>query len=274
MTGAPFLTRRESYATVGSTNDVVHDWLAAGVPEVCVATADEQTAGRGREDRRWVAPPGGAALLVSLGFRPTYVDPSQAWRLAAVVSLAMADASEDVAGLARRTIRLKWPNDLVVDAAGGPRKLGGVLGETIGLGTDDPRAVVGIGVNVDWAAADFPTELSDDMTSLRELRARAIDREILLDAFIDRLAGFVAALRDGVFDSEGWADRQVTTDRVLLVEHPDGTIRQVTGRGVDPRTGALVVADRDGRRRELLTAEIRHVRLAADAVTPGVGAGV
>ena len=64
-----FLARRERFARVGSTNDVVRDWLAAGTPEVCLAVADEQTAGRGREGRTWVAPPG-AALLLSLGFRP------------------------------------------------------------------------------------------------------------------------------------------------------------------------------------------------------------
>ena len=64
----------------------------------------------------------------------------------------MADAAEEVAGLAPGTIRLKWPNDLVVEGDGGVRKLAGVLGETDGLGTDDPRAVVGIGINADWRA--------------------------------------------------------------------------------------------------------------------------
>ena len=55
-------------------------------------------------------------LLLSLGFRPTWLAPGHAWRLAAVVSLAMADAAEDVAGLRDRAVRLKWPNDLVIEA--------------------------------------------------------------------------------------------------------------------------------------------------------------
>ena len=66
-------------------------------PEVCLAVADEQTEGRGRHGRTWTAPPG-AALLGSLGFRPTWLAPDRAWRLAAVVALAMCDAAEDVAG--------------------------------------------------------------------------------------------------------------------------------------------------------------------------------
>ena len=71
-----FIARQERFAVVGSTNDVVRGWLAEGTPEVCLAVADEQTAGRGREGRTWVAPAGGA-LLLSLGFRPTWLAPDQ-----------------------------------------------------------------------------------------------------------------------------------------------------------------------------------------------------
>jgi hypothetical protein len=92
----PFLSRQERFAVVGSTNDVVRGWLAEGTPEVCLAVADEQTAGRGRNGRSWQAPPG-AALLLSLGFRPDWLEPEQVWRLATTVSLAMADAAEEVA---------------------------------------------------------------------------------------------------------------------------------------------------------------------------------
>ena len=142
MTG--FLARQEHFAVVGSTNDVVRGWLAAGTPEVCLAVADEQTAGRGREGRTWEAPAGGA-LLLSLGFRPTWLGPDRVWQLAATVSLAMAASAEAVAGLPEAAIRLKWPNDLVLEGSDGVRKLAGVLGETDGLGGPDPRAVIGIG---------------------------------------------------------------------------------------------------------------------------------
>ena len=82
-----FFSRVERFASIGSTNDEVRTWLRDGTPEVCLAVADAQTAGRGRLDRRWTAPPG-AALLWSLGFRPTWLAPDRAWRLAATVSLA------------------------------------------------------------------------------------------------------------------------------------------------------------------------------------------
>src|SRR4029453_1841455 len=97
---------------------------------------------------------------------------SRVWQLAACVSLARAEAAETVAGLDARTVRLKWPNDLVAATADGSvRKLAGVLGETDGLGTAHAFAVVGIGVNADWPAAEFPGDLAESMTSLHELAA-------------------------------------------------------------------------------------------------------
>ncbi|MGK2852292.1 MAG: biotin--[acetyl-CoA-carboxylase] ligase [Candidatus Limnocylindrales bacterium] len=276
------LSRQERFAVVGSTNDVVHGWLADGTPEVCLAIADEQTAGRGREGRTWTAP-AGAALLLSLGFRPTWLPPDRVWRLAATVSLAMADAAEEVAGLADGAIRLKWPNDLVAETAGAAipmapqtptevRKLAGILGETDGLGTPDPRVVIGLGLNTDWAAADFPPELADSMTSLREAsNGRPIDPVALLDAFLGRLEARIEALRGGRFDVGDWVARQLTTGRDVDLTDAAGTVHTVRALGVDAVTGALVIADpgaTDGER-QVVVGEIRRVRLAA-AAAPAV----
>jgi BirA family biotin operon repressor/biotin-[acetyl-CoA-carboxylase] ligase len=282
----PRLGRQERFASVGSTNDVVRDWLAAGEPEICLALADEQTAGRGRNGRTWTAPPG-SGLLLSLGFRPTWLAADRAWRLAATVSLAMADAAEEVAGLADRAVRLKWPNDLVIatDAAGRAldpngiadaassgagatvRKLGGVLGETEGLGTADPRVVVGIGLNAEWPAATFPPELAATMTSLRAAAGeRPVDLVLLLDAFTSRLETRIEALFGGRFDVADWVERQITTGRTVEVVRPDGAVETATVRGVDPVSGALRIdaptGDDPDTERRLVVGEIRHVRLA------------
>ncbi|MBI3746789.1 MAG: biotin--[acetyl-CoA-carboxylase] ligase [Chloroflexi bacterium] len=284
--------RVERFDEVGSTNDVVRGWLAEGTPEVCAAVADGQTAGRGRNGRAWTAPPG-AALLLSLGFRPTWLDLDDTWRLAAIAALAMADAAEDVAGMAEGSIRLKWPNDLVV-VRGGPdallvgdltaeearlrrsgppdvRKLAGVLGETDGLGTPDPRVVVGLGINADWAAADFPPELATSMSSLREASGgRPIDRERLLDGFLGRLETRLAALRAGRFDVAGWTDRKVTTGHLVTVTGLDGSAVTARALGVDGATGALVteVLDADGRstERHVLAGEVGRLRLPSAGV--------
>jgi len=264
VTMTPAIHRQERFASVGSTNDVVRGWLAAGEPEICMAVADEQTAGRGRNGRTWTAPPG-AGLLLSLGFRPTWLAPDQAWRLAATVSIAMAEAAEAVAGLPAGTIRLKWPNDLVAIDDGVVNKLAGVLGETDGLGTDGPLAVVGIGLNTNWAEADFPPELRSSMTSLRAMRGdRDVDDASILAAFVERLERGTLDLHDGRFAVGSWVDRQVTTGRTIeLVDHA-GSTREHVAVGVDAETGALRIADSaaEANERPIFVGDIRHVRLA------------
>lgn len=108
--------------SVTSTQDVARD-----LPIGSIVIADHQTAGRGRLDRRWEAPPG-TALLVSFVLEPR-----------PLLSLALGVAAAQACG---RGVRLKWPNDLLL----GERKLGGILVEvTAG------KAVCGIGVNLSWA---------------------------------------------------------------------------------------------------------------------------
>ncbi len=284
-------SRVERLAAVGSTNDLVRSWLGAGVPEVCLAVADEQTAGRGRLGRTWTAP-AGAALLMSMGFRPAWLPPDRAWRIAATVALAMCDAAEDEAGLPVGALRLKWPNDLVIETAGprallvgdltheaaaarlaaplALRKVAGVLGETEALGTDDPRVVVGIGLNADWAAGDFPSDLAPTMTSLREASGgRPIDRDHLLAGFMERLDARVESLRAGYFDIATWADRQATTGRLVALEAADGSVAEpVAALGVDAATGALVVEDAaaPGGERGVHAGDVVRVRLAPGRV--------
>jgi BirA family biotin operon repressor/biotin-[acetyl-CoA-carboxylase] ligase len=288
---SPAFSRVERFERIGSTNDVVRDWLARGVPEICAAVAGEQSAGRGRRGRTWTAPPG-AAVLCSLGFRPTWLAPQRTWRIAATVALAMADAAEDEAGLPVGAVRLKWPNDLVIET-GGPkallvgelsaegaaarlaaplalRKLAGVLGESEGLGTDDPRVVVGIGINGDWAAADFPPELADTMTSLREASAgRPIDAGDLFEAFAERVEVRIEALRAGVFDVAGWTERQATTGRLVTLGEDDAAAgRPGRALGVDAASGGLVVEDAAGPNGERVVhaGEVTRVRLATGRV--------
>ena len=108
--------------SVSSTQDLARD-----LPLGSVVIADHQTAGRGRMERRWQAPPG-AALLVSFVLEPRLL-----LSLALGVAAARACAPE---------VRLKWPNDLLLDG----RKLGGILVEVT-----SGKAICGIGINLTWA---------------------------------------------------------------------------------------------------------------------------
>ena len=152
------------------------------------------------------------------------------------------------------------------------RKLAGILGESDGLGTDDPRVVVGIGINADWAEDDFPPDIAPTMTSLREASGgRPIDRDVLLESFLDHLDARLGALRAGYFDLADWAGRQATTGRLVTLESGDGSAtRPLLAVGVDGATGALVLDDdqADGGERRVHAGEVVRVRLVArDGVT-------
>jgi len=261
---ATWLSRFERFDVVGSTNDVVAGWLRDGTPDVCVAIADVQTSGRGRDGRTWQAPPG-AALLCSVGFRPSWLEVGHLWRLSAIVSLAMAEACEVAGGLRAGAIHLKWPNDLVVidHATGEVRKLAGVLGETEGIGTPGATAVIGVGANVTWARDRFPAELASTMTSVVELApGRLVDREVAIHVFLQRLEGYVGALQKGEFPAETWSRRQLTNGMIVMLDQPDGTMERVRAEDVDTETGALLVRGTDEeQRRPVTVGEIRHLRV-------------
>jgi BirA family biotin operon repressor/biotin-[acetyl-CoA-carboxylase] ligase len=202
---------------------------------------------------------------MSVGFRPSWLQPARAWRLSAIVSLAMAEAAEAAAQLAAGTVRLKWPNDLVILNAskGGAQKVAGVLGETEGLGTERPQAVIGIGINVDWARASFPAEFADGMTSLSEAAGGLpVARDALAQAFLTRLEPLVDELRTGRFPADQWRDRQLTNGLPVRLEWPDSTAETVTAVDVDADSGALLIRPigDTGPARAVLVGEIRHLR--------------
>jgi BirA family biotin operon repressor/biotin-[acetyl-CoA-carboxylase] ligase len=147
--------------------------LAPDAPEGAVVVADEQTAGRGRLGRRWLAP-AGTSLLCSIQLRPQ-VDPQRLPELTGVAAQATADAIEAVTGLAVET---KEPNDLLI----GGRKVAGVLAEA-----REERVVLGIGINVNIPEANLPEDVDLPATSLLVETGRETDRAELLIELLDRL---------------------------------------------------------------------------------------
>jgi len=145
LAGTRFL-EIEWFEVVDSTNRYLLERAAAGAPDGVVAVADEQTAGRGRLGRAWIAPPR-SALLVSVLLRPK-LSPERVHLVTIAAALAAIDA------LPGTDAQVKWPNDVVI----GDRKLAGLLAET------DPSGavVVGMGLNLrgDW----FPAELRETST--------------------------------------------------------------------------------------------------------------
>lgn len=235
-----FVSRLERFDRVDSTQAVVRGWLDEGTDEVCLALADVQSDGRGRLDRSW-QDRRGSSLLVSAGFRPAGLSAAHAWRLPAIASLAMLGAATSLLGPTADRLALKWPNDIIAVHHGRLRKVAGVLTQSGLQGDRVSTSVVGIGVNVDWPKGDYPDDLAESMWSLSEASGRRrIDRDALLEAWLERVGPLYEDLQSGHFDSLRWADAQITTGSAVTVETGSGTVSG-TAVGVDREGGALLV---------------------------------
>jgi BirA family biotin operon repressor/biotin-[acetyl-CoA-carboxylase] ligase len=218
-------------AVTGSTNADLLAAAADGEPDRSVVVADHQTAGRGRLDRRWDAPPG-VNLLVSILFRTV---PPAASTLTQRVGLAAVEACRVLAGI---EVTLKWPNDLLV----GDRKLAGILAQRAA----DGSIVVGLGLNVGWAP--------DGAVSLYSASSSAGDPTPL-----DVLAAILTAF-DSLPDDIGDRYRAAlaTLGRRVEVQVPAG---RIDGRAVDVGDdGRLVVVDTCGLTHRLDVGDVVHVR--------------
>jgi BirA family transcriptional regulator, biotin operon repressor / biotin---[acetyl-CoA-carboxylase] ligase len=222
MIGTPHVHHR----VTDSTNERAKQLASAGAPHGTLVTADEQTAGRGRQGRQWVAPPG-RALLMSLVLAVDERTPL----LPLATAVAICHAFPQADGI-------KWPNDVWV----GGRKLAGILVEGR---PQDGWAVLGIGVNVAVDPDELPPDVRERAATLgRPPEALEETLDALLARLVQRLAEPAATCLDSL------------RNRDALRDHP---VRWAGGHGVGAGiddTGALLVRLPDGRMHTLDAGEV------------------
>ncbi len=155
--------------SVDSTNRVAADAARAGEPEGLVVLAERQTAGRGRQGRRWLNAEE-CGLTLSLLRRPK-VPPTRAWAWTLIAGLAALDLAPPGAAW------LKWPNDLMI----GERKAGGILCELVTRGMNLDAVVVGIGLNLRTPPGGWPEEITDRAADLSALDPALADPQVALE---------------------------------------------------------------------------------------------
>jgi BirA family transcriptional regulator, biotin operon repressor / biotin---[acetyl-CoA-carboxylase] ligase len=210
--------------SIGSTNARARELALAGARHGTAVTADEQTAGRGRQGRGWSTPYGGA-LAVSLVIR----DPDPLLSLRA--GLAVAD-------LAGEGARVKWPNDVLVDG----RKVAGVLAEGR---PQEGWAVLGIGVN---AALDLDALPEDLRASAGTLGLRPAELPRALDTLLEALASRLDEAPEATLAALRELD--ALAGRPVRWEGGSGT-----GAGI-AEDGALLVRDAKGAVHALAAGEV------------------
>ncbi|MFE7141451.1 biotin--[acetyl-CoA-carboxylase] ligase [Streptomyces sp. NPDC057644] len=254
-------TSLEVVESTGSTNtDLAGRARDGAAGEGTVLVAEEQTAGRGRLERSWTAPPR-SGLFLSVYLEPGDI-PVERWGW--VPLLAGVAAATGLAKSAGVDMSLKWPNDLLVSVEGEERKTGGILGEFAGDGI-----VVGLGINVSLRADELPAPTAG---SLALAGAVSTDRETLLRAVLRSLEHWYGKWKaaDGDAAVSGlqaaYAAGCATLDRAVRAELPGGASLVGEAVAIDG-DGRLVLSTEDGLQQPVSAGDIVHLRGAAGGLT-------
>ena len=232
-----------------STNIQAKRLAEEGAPEGTLVIADMQSAGKGSRGRCWESPKG-TGIFMSAVFRPKLL-PVKASMITLVAAYSIASELRKTYGL---DVKIKWPNDIVLNR----KKIVGILTEMSSEMDFIHYIVTGIGINVNMDS--FPEELADKATSLYMESGTRFQRAKLAASFLNRMEkdyeqfaaqGSLAFLKDAynemlinrgetvrILQYQGeWCGiaRGINENGELLVEKPDGTIREVFSREVAVR---------------------------------------
>ncbi len=238
---------------VDSTNALARQLAEEGAPHGTCVLALEQTAGRGRRGRTWTSLPG-QQLYTSVVLRPS-LPAARAFELTILAAVALAEALEGF-GIVPE---IKWPNDVELDG----RKVAGILAELAADEEGHTRFVVlGIGVNVDGRAEDFPEELKGRATSLRAAAGHVFSCAPLAAALYDKLDEWLVLHESLGFAPvlDSWRGRSSTLGAEVraLVE---GQVVAGVAEDVDD-SGELLVSDAAGRLHRIVAGDLTTLRRA------------
>jgi BirA family biotin operon repressor/biotin-[acetyl-CoA-carboxylase] ligase len=238
------------YPSVGSTMDIAVEKADHGAAEGLVVLTDEQTAGRGRHDRPWIAP-AGSSVLASFLFRPT-LPADTGYYVTVAVALATLDAIRAVTGLEGA---IKWPNDILL----GQRKAGGLLSQSGLIGAEIDHVIVGLGLNVNFDPAQV-AEVPKTASSLMLAFGQPVDRHEVVRALLRAVDLRYIDLQGGDSPVPEWSEKLATLGQRVRVIQPTGAAVG-TAESVDVH-GNLIVRWDDGTRKALSAGDVVNLRSA------------
>lgn len=223
------------YETVDSTQAVAKALAAQGAAEGTLVIAEEQSAGRGRLGRRWLAP-ARTSLLFSVLFR-SRLEVAQSAALTMICGLGVRQAIRELTAL---SAQLKWPNDIVLHG----RKLGGILAEAGVTGDHLDWVVAGIGLNVNLDVTTLPAEFG--ATSLQHELGRPVSRVQLLQQGLLRIEQRYGQWQAGEWPAGEWSAALETLGQRVRLCTAHGAVEGLA-ESVD-EAGALWLRLDDGRK--------------------------
>ena len=234
------------HETIGSTNQFTKELAMKGAPEGTLVLTEEQSAGRGRMDRKWLSP-GYKNLLFSILLRPA-LQANELFVLTMILALAVIDG---IKGMTNIHAGIKWPNDLYIEN----RKLGGILTEFSLRGRNVEYVVLGLGLNVNWNPEEEEGILYPSTSILAE-SGREVSRNELLIHIVKAFEGYYKEAVSGNTERlyRKWNDLSIMAGREVHVESKGEIIRGTAIR-IDP-SGALIIRDDRGEEHAILSGDV------------------
>ena len=235
------------FEETNSTNDIVEKLARDGVKEGVVVFAEAQTKGRGRLGRKWLSPPR-RGLWFSVLLRPD-LRPQAVTQLTVVAATALCRA---IRAQTELTPQVKWPNDILING----RKVAGVLTELAAEIDHVKHLVLGIGLDVNLSASDFPGDLKKIATSLKIESGRQVNRLDLAAAIMRELDSDYHRIQRGLFAevADEWEEQCVTLGRRVRIHLG---VREILGRAESlDEDGALLVRTEHGHLERIIGGDV------------------
>ncbi|MBW2608738.1 MAG: biotin--[acetyl-CoA-carboxylase] ligase [Deltaproteobacteria bacterium] len=241
-----FATNIILHKSLDSTNRLAKELASKGSPEGTVVLSEEQTAGTGRMERRWLSQ-GYMNLLASALIRPA-MPSDQIFVLTMILALATINGVNELTSLKPM---IKWPNDIYL----GPKKLGGILTEFSVKGKDVKWVVLGLGLNVNWMP-EKDTNLLYPATSILAESGKKCPRNELLALILRSLEGLYKEVQAGRLDPlyRRWNQHSLIMGKDVEI-HSAGEIIMGKVLRID-RNGGLVIKDSAGREQVILSGDV------------------
>ncbi|MDF2524386.1 MAG: biotin--[acetyl-CoA-carboxylase] ligase [Clostridiales bacterium] len=244
--------------TIDSTNKYAKEIAAQGCVDGTVVVADSQTAGRGRLGRDWNSADR-KGIWMSVVLRPS-IPPEEVQLITLAASVAVSSAIYNITGL---RAGIKWPNDILLDG----KKVCGILTEMSCEMEQVNFLVVGLGINVSHEPEDFPEDLRQKATSIKQgieesnysvqiELGKCLNRSRLIKEILLQLEKIYNKLKIGLTKEiiEQWKINSVTLGRQVKIMAKGS---EYIGTAIDiTDDGKLVLSLPDGTRHEVVSGEV------------------
>ena len=234
------------YNEVSSTNTVAKFLSVNGVEDGSVVISEKQTKAKGRSGKSWESPLGGVWLSIILN---PHVDHSKLPLITLATGVAVAKTLEKI-GVENPEI--KWPNDIMING----KKVCGILTEAITKFNTIENVIIGVGIDANLDVDQFPEELQEGTTTLKEELGREGSESLLIKLFLEEFEKITE-----LFDHEGyedilkeWRKRSYTIGKIVEVREPFNTYYDGYVIGIG-KEGALVVEKIDGTLEKVISGE-------------------